>query len=75
MNQKVTLWIAVVLIVLGLLALVFFPNMIYAVRDFGKSPDAGGNNGDICSPPEGTSIEEWTDHMGHHPDIYKDCLK
>ena len=56
MNQKVTLWIAVVLIVLGLLALVFFPNMIYAVRDFGKSPDAGGNNGDICSPPEGTNI-------------------
>ena len=29
---------------------------------------------DKCIPPAGTSQEEWTEHMGHHPDMYRECL-
>ena len=77
MNNKIILWIAVILAVLVITTFVFFPNVGYAVKDFGKSQILGnsGSTEDICSPPEGTSLEEWTEHMGHHPDIYKDCLE
>jgi hypothetical protein len=29
---------------------------------------------DPCSTPEGYTDESWRQHMGHHPDQYKDCL-
>ncbi|PIO07346.1 hypothetical protein COU59_03400 [Candidatus Pacearchaeota archaeon CG10_big_fil_rev_8_21_14_0_10_34_12] len=78
MNNKIILWVLVGLVVLGLAVSVFFPNMIYAIKDFGKSSGISGNSEnsdeDICSPPEGTSLEDWIEHMGHHPNIYKECL-
>ncbi|MBI2498796.1 hypothetical protein HYV88_00980 [Candidatus Woesearchaeota archaeon] len=32
------------------------------------------NKEDICATPEGYTDQEWREHMGHHPDRYKDCL-
>jgi len=29
---------------------------------------------DPCTPPEGYTDDSWRQHMGHHPDQYKDCL-
>jgi hypothetical protein len=29
---------------------------------------------DPCATPEGYTDESWREHMGHHPDQYKDCL-
>jgi hypothetical protein len=29
---------------------------------------------DPCATPEGYTDESWKQHMGHHPDQYKDCL-
>lgn len=29
---------------------------------------------DPCTPPEGYTDDAWRQHMGHHPDEYKDCL-
>lgn len=27
-----------------------------------------------CKPPAGYTEEAWREHMGHHPDQYKQCL-
>jgi hypothetical protein len=29
---------------------------------------------DPCATPKGYTDESWRQHMGHHPDQYKDCL-
>lgn len=29
---------------------------------------------DPCATPEGYTDDGWIEHMGHHPDQYKDCL-
>ena len=29
---------------------------------------------DKCRTPPGYSDEQWKQHMGHHPDLYKECL-
>jgi len=28
-----------------------------------------------CATPPGYTDKEWREHMGHHPDQYKECLK
>ena len=30
---------------------------------------------DKCATPAGYTDAEWKQHMGHHPDQYKECLK
>ena len=30
---------------------------------------------DLCDAPEGYTQEEWIEHMSHHPEQYKECLK
>jgi len=67
-KTKIVLYVIVGLVVLGLLLVTFFPGMIYAARDSGKSGSA------ICDPQPGYTEAEWREHMGHHPNIYKDCL-
>lgn len=32
------------------------------------------NPNDICKTPEGYTDKDWKEHMGHHPDQYKECL-
>ena len=68
--NKIFLYVIVGILVLGLLVLTLFPNMVYAIKDSGKS----GPNDDICSPPEGVSLEDWQTHMSHHPNIYAECF-
>jgi hypothetical protein len=73
-EKKVLLYIALGIIVLGLVLLTIFPGMIYAIKDSGATGNAV--NEDICSPPIGSGYTEelWREHMSHHPNIYKDCL-
>lgn len=33
------------------------------------------NPTDICATPDGYTDAEWREHMGHHPDMYAECLK
>lgn len=63
------------LVILGLLIMTFFPGRIYAVSDSLGLRD-GNSVEDKCNPPAGSSYteESWREHMGHHPDIYKECL-
>ncbi len=66
--EKIVMYLAVVLAVAILLLLAFFPGVIQAFKDSGKSA------GDKCKPAPGYTEQEWIEHMGHHPDIYKECL-
>jgi len=33
------------------------------------------NTSNPCATPQGYTEQEWKEHMSHHPDRYKDCLK
>ena len=32
------------------------------------------NSDDKCATPSGYTDEQWREHMGHHPDLYRECL-
>ncbi len=68
MDRKIILYVIVGLLIFGLLLLTFFPGIIQAVGDSGKS------GLDKCIPKPGYTEQEWKEHMGHHPNIYKECL-
>ncbi|MEK6829978.1 MAG: hypothetical protein AABY15_07720 [Nanoarchaeota archaeon] len=68
MNKQIILYFIVGLLVLGLLVMTFFPGIIQAWKDSGKS------GLDKCKPSSGYTEESWREHMSHHPDIYKECL-
>lgn len=76
-NLRVVLYVVIGLAILALLVFTFFPNMIYAFRDSGVAGNgilSEDSSGDKCTPPPGTSEEAWREHMGHHPNIYAECL-
>jgi hypothetical protein len=68
MENKFILYIIVGLLIFGLLVLTFYPGIITALKDSGKSVE------DKCKTPQGKTDVEWREHMSHHPNIYKECL-
>lgn len=68
MDKKIILYAIVGLLILGLLILTFFPGIIQAWKDSGSLEE------DKCSPAPGYTEESWREHMGHHPNIYAECL-
>ncbi|MEX0920091.1 MAG: hypothetical protein WDZ69_00740 [Candidatus Pacearchaeota archaeon] len=69
MNKKeITLYVLMAILIVFLMIMTFFPGMVNAVRDSGKSGD------DLCNPGPGYTEEEWREHMSHHPNIYSECL-
>jgi len=73
MNKKIILYVILGLVVLTLVFFTIFSNMIYAIRDSGITGNSI-NSEDKCTPPEGVSVEDWRTHMGHHPEMYSECL-
>lgn len=67
-NKKLILYIIIGVLVLGLILLTIFPGIIQAIKDSGNSGP------DKCTPEPGYTEQEWIEHMGHHPEIYKECL-
>lgn len=68
MDKKIILYIIIGILILGLIILTIFPGIIQALKDSGNSGE------DKCAPEPGYTEQEWKEHMGHHPDIYKECL-
>ena len=68
MDKKIILYIIIGLLLIGLLILTFFPGIIQAWKDSGKSVE------DKCSLGPGYTQESWREHMSHHPNIYRECL-
>ena len=66
---RIIAYLIIGIAVISLLAMTFFPGIFYAVKD-----SAGNSNNDKCKPATGYTEESWREHMGHHPDIYKECL-
>lgn len=68
MNNKIIIYTICGLLLFGLLLLTFFPSIFFG------SQDSSGVTKDICQPEPGYTAQKWQEHMGHHPDIYKNCL-
>lgn len=68
MDRRIILYVIAGLLIIGLLIMTFFPGIIYAIRDSGKSTT------DKCAPQPGYTEEQWREHMSHHPNIYGECL-
>jgi hypothetical protein len=68
LNFKVIIYAVIALAMVALVILTFLPGIIQAWKDSGKSVN------DKCQTPPGYTQESWREHMGHHPDIYKECL-
>lgn len=68
---KIIIYIIIVFLLVILLLMAFFPKKI--LGGFGSiGPVKSGE--DKCKPERGYTEESWREHMGHHPDIYKECL-
>jgi len=65
---RIIIYIIIVMLIIGLLFLTFFPGSLTAWKDVGKSAD------EKCKPASGYTEESWREHMSHHPSIYKECL-
>jgi len=48
-------------------------NIDYNSAEFNKAL-AAQDPLDKCKTPAGYTDESWREHMGHHPDMYKECL-
>jgi len=68
MDKKIILYIVIGILIFGLMIYTFFPGVVYAFRDTGNSV------ADKCKPAAGYTEESWREHMGHHPNIYQECL-
>lgn len=66
---KIIIYVIMGIVVAGLVFLAFYPGTLQAWSDVGKSTE------DKCKPGQGYTEESWREHMSHHPDIYKECLK
>jgi len=72
-SEKIVLYIVLVILVA---ALVWGIGSFYSSR-YGSSYQkaiSSENPSDICTTPPGYTDEQWREHMGHHPDRYKQCL-
>lgn len=45
---------------------------VHSQKTFEKAKEA--ETEDPCATPEGYTDDSWRQHMGHHPDQYKECL-
>jgi len=68
-NKETILYLIIVLLITELIMLTFFPGIINAVKDSGKTDE------NLCVPDPGYTEEAWREHMSHHPEMYKECLK
>jgi hypothetical protein len=68
MDKRIILYAVIGILIFGLLIFTFFPGIIQALGDSGKS------GLDKCKPEPGYTGESWREHMGHHPNLYKECL-
>ncbi len=69
----------IVLIALAITIAVFvFALYSYYQTYFGseyKKAVSSQDPSDICKAPPGYTEESWREHMSHHPDQYRECLK
>ncbi len=50
-------------------------NSVVKTADNFNKFKAAENPDDKCATPSGYTDEQWKEHMGHHPDMYAECLE
>lgn len=64
--------IAAVIIAVGFAAGSILMSDEHTTEKYQKALSA--ETSDICATPEGYTDEQWREHIGHHPDRYRECL-
>ena len=67
-----------ILIAAAVLAAAFSVYALISNNHYGQNYQkamSAQNPNDICATPQGYTDEQWRTHMGHHPDMYAECLK
>lgn len=76
--QKKVVYAAIILAVVAIIALNVYaftkPGKVEKTVENFASAKAAENPTDKCATPDGYTDEQWKEHMGHHPDIYGECL-
>lgn len=76
MNKKtenLVLYLVLAIVLIGLLFAVINVVKITNGSSYQKAFSAEDPS-DICATPSGYTDADWKEHMGHHPDRYKECL-
>ena len=72
--DQIILYVVMVILIAVLVWSIFsLTQKNYFGSDYNKAMQSE-NKENICATPEGYTDVEWREHMGHHPDIYKECL-
>ncbi|MDO8740731.1 MAG: hypothetical protein Q7J54_04150 [Candidatus Woesearchaeota archaeon] len=72
--DQIILYAVMVILIAALMWSVFgLTQKNYFGSDYNKAIQSQ-NKENICATPEGYTDQEWIEHMGHHPDQYKECL-
>lgn len=69
-TKEIVIYVVVGILILELFFFTFFPGTIQAWKDLGRA----NSREDICKPQQGYTEESWSEHMSHHPNIYKECF-
>ena len=73
----ITKTIMYILAVVLVIAIIFSAVSYYKASKYGaayKNALNAQDPDDKCKTPAGYTDEQWKEHMGHHPDQYKECL-
>ncbi len=74
-NDKIFMYAVVLVIVLAVAGFAYFSLAPRGHTDAKyQAAVAVENPQDICKTPAGYTDAQWREHMGHHPDQYKECL-
>lgn len=73
-SENILLYILLALVIIALIfSISTFFSESYSQEQYNKFVSAELE--DKCDTPEGYTDQEWKEHMSHHPDRYKECLK
>jgi len=74
-KDKIFIYAVVLVIVLAIAGFAYFSFAPRGHTDVNYQAALSAENpGDKCATPAGYTDEQWREHMGHHPDQYKECL-
>lgn len=73
-HDQFVLYVIMVILITALMWSIFsLMQKNYFGADYNKAMQSE-NKENICATPQGYTDQEWREHMGHHPDIFKECL-
>lgn len=72
-DKQKTFFILITLAFILIIGLLVYNMSLFYGSNYRRALESE-NTLDKCSTPPGYTDVEWREHMGHHPDMYKECL-